>query len=312
MLLFFNSYEEWLAARREDITSTEVAALFGLDPRKSRRRLWHEKRGDIEPDFVDSEPAKWGRRLQSAIGQYICEDEGWQDPQDLTGYYYRHDDRRLGCSLDFECLDQEERIILEVKQSGRVSKEEGWGPNRAPLRYEFQIMTQMHLAIREGNADSGAIGTLVGGNRTLVFRRKYDREVGAMIDSEVDSFWRSIETNTPPDPDFLVDAPILERLQGSLLELGDVLDLSRNNRAVYLMESIAELKAALKPLAEQAEDIQDRMKAAQAEIHSMMGAHENAIIGDYQVTARKQEVAGKYVHPYSWRRFDFKTRKKGR
>ena len=36
--------DQWLAERVKDVTSTEVSALYGLNPYKSEFELFHEKR----------------------------------------------------------------------------------------------------------------------------------------------------------------------------------------------------------------------------------------------------------------------------
>jgi predicted phage-related endonuclease len=104
MLLKFETEQEWLEARKQDVTSTEVAALFGLNPHKSRLRLWHEKRGDVESDFEDNPFTKWGRRLQNAVAEGIAEDEGWDEVEDLRLYYARDPDLGLGSSFDFKVI----------------------------------------------------------------------------------------------------------------------------------------------------------------------------------------------------------------
>jgi predicted phage-related endonuclease len=60
---------EWLDLRRRHIGSSEVAALFGLDERRTLFELWHQKAGHIpEPDVEDDERVFWGTVLEPAIG----------------------------------------------------------------------------------------------------------------------------------------------------------------------------------------------------------------------------------------------------
>ncbi len=309
MLLDFHTEQDWLEARKRDVTATEVAALFGLHPFKSRLRLWQEKRGDIEVEFVESDQAKWGRRLQIPIAMGICEDRGWSG-EDLTGYYFRHDARRLGASPDVKAEhDDWGRICMEIKLVDFMREADGWFKDRAPLHYEFQLQTQMHLGT--GYFDCGCIGALGQRQAARVMMREYDAEVGAMIDEEVDGFWQSIENNVAPAPDYAVDGPLLERLRRPQIN-GWVINLSTNNRAVDLIQSYALLEAERKPLREQLKEIEAAQDMIKNEIHDMMGENEIALIGEYQVGARVQEVLGDWRDGYTFRRFDVSTLKKGR
>ena len=40
---------EWLALRQQGIGASDVPAVLGLSPYKSRLTLWLEKRGEIDP-----------------------------------------------------------------------------------------------------------------------------------------------------------------------------------------------------------------------------------------------------------------------
>lgn len=308
MLVKFNSESEWLAAKVQDVTSTEVASLFGLNPYKSRRRLWHEKRGDIEPDFVDSPFAKWGRRLQVPVARGICEDEGWVC-QDLSLYYARDPALRMGASFDIKAITPDGAIMLEIKVAEQFSEEQGWTKDAAPLPYEFQLQTQLHLAMKEDTTiKAGCIGTLGKRQSTRLYHRAYDASVGAMIEEETASFWKSIETNAPPDPDYLVDSELLEKLRGPIRG-GDIINLTNNERAKQLLydyqvdaETVGNFKTQMKPT-------QERMARAKNELISMIGRNEKAIIGGLEISAKVQSRDDSVTYGSSFRRFDLKKRK---
>lgn len=309
MLLKFETETEWLAARAKDVTSTEIAALFGLSPWKSRLRLWHEKKGTVESDFVDNDPAKWGRRLEIPVALGICEDNGWEG-ESLFGFYFTQPDLRLGTSMDVRAISRDEGPgLLEVKIPDDLSEDGGWFEDRAPIPYEFQIQTQLHLAAKDGHDIRwGRIGALGRRKATRLYRREYDRDLGAMIDAEVAAFWASIEANEPPKPDFAMDAEILEALRQPIRS-GDVINLSQNNRAVELAHDYQTLRDVIAPYKAHITETEAKMKAIQAELHSMIGRNETAIVGDFQIGARVQEVEEGIRHGYTFRRFDFKQRK---
>lgn len=310
MLLRFQNEAEWLDARKKDVTSSEVAALFGLHPHKSRLRLWHEKKKNIEPDFEENNHTKWGRRLQIPVGVGICEDEGWS-AEDLTGLYSRDPVRRIGASFDIKAIPYDlPPGVLEVKVAEKFTEDNGWTKTSAPLYYEFQLMGQLHLIRQDDPSITwGAIGTLGARQATRLYRREYDAAVGALIDEESASFWDSIERNIEPKPDYAVDSEILEKLRKPL-RAGDVINLTGNNRAHELIGDYEQKRLARAELLKQIEPLDAALAAIKGELHSIIGRNEKAIIGDYQVSARMQETEERINYGSSWRRFDVSKRRK--
>lgn len=310
MLLKFETEQEWKAARAQDITSTEIAALFGMSDYKSRLRLWHEKAGNVESDFEDSPHTRWGRRLQVAIGAGIAEDEGWE-AEDLTLFYLRCPKTRLGASMDMRVLDPARTApgLLEVKRTNALTEDMGWFKDRAPLPYEFQIQGQVHLAIKDGQAIGwGAIGVLGGHSQTRVYPRAYDSGLAALVEEEAAKFWRSIELNEPPAPDYAVDSELIRKLQGPV-DLGRTISLSGNNKAHDLIQKYLDRKGIVEGYLCGMKEPMAETEKIRAEIWDMMGTAEQAIIGDYVIKAREQHVEDKLVNGYSFRRFDISKRK---
>ena len=93
----YTTREAWLAERARDITSTDVAALFGVSPYLTRFELWHRKHGTPEaaPEELDDvERVRWGQRLQDAIARGAGEDRGWAIHPETD--YVRIADLRIG------------------------------------------------------------------------------------------------------------------------------------------------------------------------------------------------------------------------
>lgn len=306
MLLKFNTESEWLVARKQDITSTEVSALFGLSNYKSRLRLWMEKKGEIEDDFEETAPTKWGRRLQSAIGHGIAEDHGWEC-FDLTGYYLRDPEARLGASMDFRVICSERGPgLLETKSTGFFDEESGWFKDRSPINYEFQIQAQINLAIQDGqDIKWGCIGALDGRKNDRIYDRRPDSELWETVKDEARKFWRSIEQNEPPEPDYLVDAPLIRALQGDI-DLGRNISLTGNNRAHELLQSYQDTEFNLKESRFFQQENQIKADRIKGELHHLMGKAETALIGDYRINARETVIDDRLQKGYKYRRFDVK------
>ncbi len=310
MLLKFETEKEWLEARKRDVTSTEVAALFGLHPFKSRLRLWQEKAERILSDFEESNFSRWGKRLQTPVALGICEDAGWEG-FDLTGYYFTEPAQRIGSSMDVRAICPDRGTgFLEVKVAESFTEEAGWTADRAPLQYELQLQTQLHLAhLNKQGIEWGAIGTLGRRQKTRLYFRQYDRAFGQRLDDAAGEFWRSIETDTPPAADYAVDGPLLESLRGPLRD-GPV-NLTGNARAAALADRLAAIEADRKALRDRLKPLDAEKDRIKFEMYDMIGRNEGAIIGPYEIGARIQAAPEERIHYGSAiRRFDFKKRRK--
>lgn len=193
---------EWLAMRRQDVTSTETAALFGLSPYTTEFEVWHQKKSGEKVAFHETERMTWGKRLEPTIAQGVAEDQGWVVEPFKT--YVRDDEARMGSSFDFRIIDAKNGDgILEIKNVDRIAFAKGWiehesGEIEAPEHIEMQVQHQMEVS----GLSWAVIAALVGGNELKLAHRKRDRAVGKAIRQRIAAFWESIDANDPPRPDY--------------------------------------------------------------------------------------------------------------
>jgi predicted phage-related endonuclease len=57
--------EAWLQQRTQDVTSTEVSALYDLSPYLSEFELFHQKRDQEIVRIEENERMTWGKRLEN-------------------------------------------------------------------------------------------------------------------------------------------------------------------------------------------------------------------------------------------------------
>lgn len=301
-ILKFENEEQWLEARKQDVTSTDMAALLGLSKWKSRFALWHEKKtGIVASEFVENERTKWGKRLQNVIAHGICEDESWVG-EDLGLFYIRDEALRLACSLDVKVECPVRGIgLLEVKNVGGDAFAASWSEDEAPAYYEIQLMLEMHLARRAGiDINFGCLGALVGGNKPKLYFRDYDPEIGAMFDEEVAKFWASIEAGEEPKPDYAVDGPMLSKIRGAVVEKNTI-DISTNNRVYELIAMYDEGGA----LEKQGKAMKDEAKQ---EMLDIIGNADKALFNGGSITAGM--VQGGDVSYYREQYRNFRVNKK--
>lgn len=215
--------QHWLDLRTKDLTSTDIAALFGLSPYKTAFELFHEKRDGKVVSFTPNERMKWGNRFESAIAQGVAEDNDWL-VQPLK-VYMRDPDLRLGSSFDFEITSLlHGKCILEIKnvdslQYMRKWKDDGAGAIEAPEHIELQVQHQMLVS----GYQWCALVAMVGGNSPKITFRKYDPEIGAAITKKAAAFWASIDANEPPSADYTRDAELISQIY-SQVNQGEVYD----------------------------------------------------------------------------------------
>lgn len=261
--------EHWLSLRMQDVTSTEIAALFGLSPYLTKFELWHRKKSQMASDFDPNERTIWGNRLESAIANGIAEDNGWiirPAPE-----YVRDTELRMGSSFDFvvqianveiypsyssdgkvhgygPLVDHE---ILEIKNVDGLVFRDNWEDDeelglQAPPHIELQVQQQMLL---KGLSVTN-IGVLVGGNKRVQIRREADPEIQNMIIQAVKDFWKSIEENQEPPADFEKDSDFIKDLF-SVAEPGKLLDARDNEELSVLAESYKSAQQSEKYFSEQ-------------------------------------------------------------
>lgn len=260
--------DHWLSERTRDLTSTEMAALFGMSPYSTPYELWHRKMSGEPGDFADNERMKWGRRLEAVIAEGIAEDRGWTIKP--LKVYVRDTTYRMGASFDFEIIgDPRGPGVLEVKNVDRLQYMRNWTDEEAPAHIEVQLQAQLTV-LEELGYRWGVIAALVGGNTPVLIERAFDHEVACALRSEAVAFWDSIAAGRAPDPIYPGDAPhVIARYQHG--EPGTLIDLTKDQQAAVLVADYLDAQA-------RAKKAEDDKQSAKAELLRMIGDNEKAIL----------------------------------
>ncbi len=281
----------WLEMRREDITSTEISALFGLSPYASAFEVWHRHAGLPVSDFEMNDRVIWGQRLQSAIAKGIAEDQGWQiRPMEE---YARDPDLRMGSSFDFAILSEPSMKpmtpsgvmcgLLEVKNVDALVFKDGWviGDDdvEAPPHIELQVQHQLALT----GLPVCYVGALVGGNRVQMIKREPDVAVIASIRQKVKEFWKSIDDNVPPEPDFIKDSEFISKLYNQAAK-GKVIDKTDDIE-------FAAIALEHKMLGEKIRELEAKRDACKAMMLVQIGDAEKVIGDGWNISAGVVEGA---------------------
>lgn len=230
--------ESWLALRRQDITSTEASALFGLSPYSTQYELWHQKHGLLDDEIDDNERMAAGRHLEPAIASLVAERFGVKVVPFKV--YARDPDQRMGSSFDFQIIGHEYDAaseladhvarygtgILEIKNVDFLAHRDRWTKDECPDHIEVQLQHQLELTGYEW----GAIVALVGGNKIWTYIRMRDKSVGRAIRAKVAEFW---SLTSPPPAVMPDDADAIIALH-QFADAGEVLD-ARDDAELEMM-----------------------------------------------------------------------------
>lgn len=274
-----SSQEHWLELRKQDVTSTESACLFGESPYMTHFDLWHRKRSGVVPEFKMNERVLWGNRLESAIAYGIAEEQGWEVKP--MKEYMRDPDARMGSSFDFVITNLGEPGHLEIKNVDYLAFRDGWiehddGSIEAPVHIELQVQHQMAVS----GFKRAFIGAFIGGNRGVVIERMRDDDVIAAIRAKVANFWRTVDAGLEPDPVMPGDAEVLIRLN-QYAQPGKILSADGDDTLAQLIEEYKAAAAAEKNASEDKD-------VAKAEIFKHIGDAEKVLTGAWTVSAAMQ------------------------
>jgi putative phage-type endonuclease len=270
---------DWLAMRKQDVTSTESAALFGMSPYMTRFDLWHRKHSDIAPEFNSNERMKWGNRLEAAIAHGVAEEQGWTIAP--LKDYMRLPDERAGSSFDFVITSLGEPVHLEIKNVDYIAFKNGWiehddGSIEAPEHIEMQVQHQMMVS----GYKRAYIGAFIGGNRGVVIERERDEAVISAMRAAIKEFWRTVDNHEEPPPVMPGDAEVVIRLN-QYAQPGKILDATND---VNIAALVAQYKQASDAEANAIED----KEVIKAQLLEAIGDAEKVLIEGWTITAALQ------------------------
>lgn len=292
--------EQWLALRRQDVTASVAAALFGIDPYKSRWQLWHEKAGRIEESAEETDAMLRGKLLEDDALQVLSmEKPGWRIWQ--PNVYLRDPAARLGATPDAFAADPERPGfgVVQVKSVSPRAFRDRWhdedGEPEPPLYVVVQTILEAHLA----QAQWAAVLALIidNGIRVRLFDVPIHAGIIKRVREETAKFWESIEANDPPPPDYGRDGSLLTGLYAD--DNGREIDLSGDNMLPALLEEREQINARLK--ADRA-----RLEAINAEIIDKLGEHERGYLPGWSIKRPLVRRKGFYVEPTEFRRLSIK------
>ena len=193
--------QSWLENRLLDVTSTEVSALFDMNPYQTEFELYHQKKDKVVINIDDNERMAWGRRLEDSIAREFAERNKLK--VESFDVYMRNPETRMGSSFDYKITSEKEPAILEIKNVDGLAYRKNWIEHsedniEPPEHIALQLQHQLEIT----GYNVGYIVALVGGNTMKVVRSERDPRIGKLLTDKVQNFWEKIKLGVVPDIDY--------------------------------------------------------------------------------------------------------------
>ncbi len=243
-----DDFDHWLKLKTEDVSSTEVSALFGISPYSTEFELWHQKASGEIFTLEDNDRMYCGRMLEDTIAKMVSEQLGIKVAPLKT--YHRHDTcPKMSSSFDYEIIEipfgsglhkmnpnLKGRGLLEIKNVDSLIYRDEWFDDEAPPHIEAQVQHQLEVE----KVEWALIVALVGGNRMKIILRERDHDMGQAICRRVTEFWASVDSGVAPEPNFERDADFIMSMYDN--DCGEPMDISDDIGLRSLVISFKELR----------------------------------------------------------------------
>lgn len=194
-IIQFTTEEAWLANRKKDLTSTDIADLFGCGY-SNYTELFNRKLHGLDGTFVPNERSDWGKALEPCIAKEFARLNNWTIRK--KSEYIRIPELRLGSSFDYEIshedINESEigNALLEVKNVAVEVYKRDWAKGfsiEAPAKIEIQIQNELLVS----GLNRCMLCVLVGGNQGIPLIRDANKKIQDAILYKADKFWKSID-----------------------------------------------------------------------------------------------------------------------
>jgi predicted phage-related endonuclease len=185
--------EAWLKLRKEVITATEAASLFGLNPYRSGASIMREK--EEPPEILDNSWITVGQWLEPVVVKATNKllDRNFKLLGNGKKVFYTFDRFQLGATPD--AADDTYFLECKTTRPGNLSKWE-YCP---PLYYLLQLHVQMVC----GEKDHGYLSIMSTDLSQhspklevpmIIFETEFNRRIFDLLGEECNRFWECVRT----------------------------------------------------------------------------------------------------------------------
>lgn len=180
----------WHEARRRYVTASEVAAVLGEYPWKTRGQVMAEKLGVAQPD-EENDAMAWGSLMETPMLEFMRKRWRWplRTAQELV---FDAACPRLAATPDAFLELPWGSALVEMKTTRQWPKT--WA-GKAPLYYEIQVNAQMACT---GHRYGCVVALHLGTMEMKSYPVERNDRVIARIRREVEAFWSEVDAAAQP------------------------------------------------------------------------------------------------------------------
>ena len=291
--------QEWLEARRQGISASEIAVVLGLSPYGSPFELYYRKRGEL-PDQPDNDAMMIGRAMEN----FVADQFQRRHPE----FYLTGSGRELYSSRAEACwMATPDRVVYE---SAQANGEPGWrdhpvavleckvdngdgfgdeGTDEIPVHYRCQVIWQMSVLA----VDTAYIAALIWHKRQVrVYEITMDDQALAdlhLMRKEAEAFMWRVRAGDPPEPDWRpATAAALKRLHPEIKDRDVPV-------ARQLVISYRAAQKAYKAAEKRQAEMVNRMIAVIGDGHRATDVRTGEVVASRQVYPVKESVRKAYT-----------------
>jgi putative phage-type endonuclease len=249
---------KWLELRKQGIGASDVAAVLGVSPYKSRLELYLQKRGELDEKPVGA-AAQRGVILEDAVAKMYEAERPGTKLRSWHGIIRRKDAPWKYASLDRTIVGTERIVEIKTSSSPR------WQLYPVPPEVEAQARWQMIVS----GFKHVDIAALLGGLVLRIETIEWDDEKHERIEAEVEQFWRDVQDGVQPDPAPL-DADIFDRIYPK--DSGETINAEKDSELDELITTLVCSRSAAKDLADIVSETEAKIKDAMREATQLKGS----------------------------------------
>src|SRR5882762_1742593 len=283
--------QQWHDLRKDDVTGSEVGALFDVHRYLTPAKLYALKSGAMAEEEKTGGPIDRGVNLESFVAsQVAAKHPEWSIAK--ATHYYRDVEHRLGGTPDYAIADRDPTSdnaghgVLEIKTVGRSDFIRIWrgGDPEGEIIPEpwqlLQIMTYIYLT----GAAYGKVAVLPVGEWEpmkvhVVDVPRSDAAIAKIIE-HTDRFWGDIDEGIEPKFNFEKDMDVIKAIYANA-KPGSTIDYRGD-------QEFAELLAWHAKYGDEEKFANERKEAVAANIRSRMGEYEVALADGWSVSLKEQ------------------------
>ena len=183
------SMADWLAARRNGVGASEVAAVCGLSPYEGPLRVWLSKVAGL--DIEDNAALKWGRRFEDDVLEEYVDNHPEVKVKPKPGLFAAAGAPWRLCTPDAVGQDDDGRLLCEVKTGMSYGDAETWGEpgtDEIPVQYLCQVTTACDIL----GLTRWVVPVLLLDQRDYrEYRGEFAPELADHLRRRVDTFWHT-------------------------------------------------------------------------------------------------------------------------